>query len=188
MIFKIIDTLIRRPEKWPRLPRKEINVIRDCCNVSLKFSLSFLGLASKLQNHPHCPGGVLPCISRVCAAPKGRVFAPFLSENGRRFCPFFFGIGYGLRGNYDCVSMCSSFQFQMNKKESLICEFDIAWVVYRRPPSLEKIGRVDVCTQASKKYFQCCNDDIISALWTELRFFWPHSVVVTVRAGALRSS
>ena len=57
VIFKILETLIRRPEKWPRLPRKEINVIRDCCNVSLKFSLSFLGLASKLQNHPHCPGG-----------------------------------------------------------------------------------------------------------------------------------
>ena len=31
-------------------------------------------------------------------------------------------------------------------------------------PPLEKIVRGDVCTQASKKYFQCCNDDIISAL------------------------
>ena len=28
------------------------------------------------------------------------------------------GIGCGLRRNYDCVSMCSSFQFQMNERES----------------------------------------------------------------------
>ena len=44
--------------------------------------------------------------------------------------------------------------------------------MYRRPPSLEKIDRGDVCTQASKtEYYQCSNDDIISVLWTELRFF-----------------
>ena len=33
-----------------------------------------------------------------------------------------FGIGYGLRRNYGCMSMCPSFQFQMYKKESVICE------------------------------------------------------------------
>ena len=56
-------------------------------------------------------------------APKGRVCASFWSENGDRFCPFWPGIGYGLRRNYGCVSMCPSFQFQMYNKESLICEF-----------------------------------------------------------------
>ena len=30
------------------------------------------------------------------------------------------GIGCGLRRNYDCVSMCSSFQFQVNERESEI--------------------------------------------------------------------
>ena len=30
------------------------------------------------------------------------------------------GIGCGLRRNYDCVLMCSSFQFQMNERESEI--------------------------------------------------------------------
>ena len=124
---------------------------RNKCNPWLlqcftKIFIEFSRAREQAAKPSPLPGGVLPCISRVCAAPKGRVFAPFLSENGRRFCPFFFGIGNGLRGNYDCVSMCSSFQFQMNKKESLICEFDIAWVVYRRPPSLEKIRRGDVCT------------------------------------------
>ena len=55
----------------------------------------------------------------------GRVFAPVWSENGYRFCPFWSGVGYGLRRNYGCVSMCSSFQFQMNKKESVIYEFEM---------------------------------------------------------------
>ena len=52
-------------------------------------------------------------------------FAPFWSENGNRFCAFWSRIGYGLRRNYGCVSMCSSFQFQMNKKESVMCEFEM---------------------------------------------------------------
>ena len=64
---------------------------------------------------------------------KGRVFAPFWSENGYRFCPFWSGIGYGLRRNYGCVSMCSSFQFQMyttsslDKKERVTCELEMAF-------------------------------------------------------------
>ena len=52
--------------------------------------------------------------------PEGGVFALFWSENGCRFCPYWSGIGYGLQGNYGCVSTCSSFQFQRNKKESVI--------------------------------------------------------------------
>ena len=51
-----------------------------------------------------------------------------------------------LRRNYGCVSMCSSFQFHMNKKESVIYEFEMDF----------------------KKSFYCCfnlsNDDIISVL------------------------
>ena len=43
-------------------------------------------------------------------------FAHFGLESGR--------IGYDLRGNYDCVSMCLSFQFQMNKKEIATCKFE----------------------------------------------------------------
>ena len=35
----------------------------------------------------------------VCAAPKGRGFAPFWSENLYRLCPFWSGIGYGFLGN-----------------------------------------------------------------------------------------
>ena len=46
-------------------------------------------------------GGVLPYKNRigVCAAPKGRVFKPFWSENGYTFYLFWSGIGCG-RGNY----------------------------------------------------------------------------------------
>ena len=51
-----------------------------------------------------------------------------------------------LRRNYGCVSMCSSFQFHMNKKESVIYEFEMDF----------------------KKSFCCCfnlsSDDIISVL------------------------
>ena len=32
---------------------------------------------------------------QVRAAPTGRVFGPFWSENEYKFCPFWFGIGYG---------------------------------------------------------------------------------------------
>ena len=68
-----------------------------------------------------------------CPKLKGRVFAPFCSENGYRFCPFWSGIGYDLRRNYGCVSVCSSFQFQMytnsslDKKERVTCEFEMAF-------------------------------------------------------------
>ena len=58
----------------------------------------------------------------VCAAPKGRVFAPFWSEIGYRLCLFWSEFGYGFRGN---AWTCMSFQFQMNKKERVICEFEV---------------------------------------------------------------
>ena len=34
-------------------------------------------------------------------------------------------MGYALRWNHGCVSMCSSYQFQMNKKEGIIGEFEM---------------------------------------------------------------
>ena len=52
--------------------------------------------------------------------PQSVGFLGRFGENGHRFCPLWAGIGCGLRRNYNCVSMCSSFQFQMNERESEI--------------------------------------------------------------------
>ena len=51
-----------------------------------------------------------------------------------------------LRRNYGCVSMCSSFQFHMNKKESVIYEFEMDF-------------KKSFCC-----FFNLCSDDIISVL------------------------
>ena len=40
----------------------------------------------------------------VCAAPKGRLFAPFWSEHGYRLARFWSGIGYGFRGNTEVMN------------------------------------------------------------------------------------
>ena len=41
----------------------------------------------------------------VCAAPKGRGFAPFWSVNGYRLCLFWPGIGYGFQGELrECMN------------------------------------------------------------------------------------
>ena len=77
---------------------------------------------------------------------KGMGFALFWSENGYRFCSFWSGSGYGLRRNYGCESVCSSFQFQMNKKQSVICEFEMDL-------------KTSLCGA-----FNLSNDDIISVL------------------------
>ena len=77
---------------------------------------------------------------------KGMGFALFWSENGYRFYSFWSGSGYGLRRKYGCESVCSSFQFQMNKKQSVICEF-------------EKDLKTSFCGG-----FILSNDDIISVL------------------------
>ena len=52
-------------------------------------------------------GGVLPYISFIgSAAPSGRVFAPFWSENGYTLCPFRSGIAYGqLRELRECMNV-----------------------------------------------------------------------------------
>ena len=47
-------------------------------------------------------GGGLPYIY-ICAAASGRVFAQFWSENAYRLYPFWSGIGYGFRWNYESV-------------------------------------------------------------------------------------
>ena len=49
-------------------------------------------------------------------------FTPFLSERGYRLCLFWSGIGYGFRAN---AWPYMSFQFQMNKKERVINEFEV---------------------------------------------------------------
>ena len=72
-------------------------------------------------------GGSLPYISHigmwVCAASKGRVFAPFPSENGYTFWS---GIAYGFQGNDGSIWTYLSFQFQMkNEKERVIREFEM---------------------------------------------------------------
>ena len=55
---------------------------------------------------------------------KDMVFALFWSiKNGYTLRSFWFGIGYGFRGNYWSVRTYLSFQFQMNKKEKEKCEF-----------------------------------------------------------------
>ena len=55
--------------------------------------------------------------------PKGKGFLPrFGLKTGIDFAHFGLIFGYGLRRNYGCVSMCSSFQFQMTKKGGVMCE------------------------------------------------------------------
>ena len=85
-----------------------------------------LGLPPGISHNGH--NGTLCC-------PKGYSFAPFWSENEYRFCPFWSGIGYSSRGNYvtlvhECVRRFNSKQKRikgMNKKESVICEFE--WIL-----------------------------------------------------------
>ena len=50
------------------------------------------------------------------------VFAPFWSENGCRFCLLWSEFGYDFRGN---AWTYLSFQFQRNKKERIIREFEV---------------------------------------------------------------
>ena len=43
---------------------------------------------------------------------------------GYTLCPFWSGIGFGFRGNYESVWTYLLFQFQMSEKEREICEFE----------------------------------------------------------------
>ena len=46
-------------------------------------------------------------------------------KRGIAFAHFGLEAGMVLRRNYGCVLMCSSFRFQMNKKQSVIYEFEM---------------------------------------------------------------
>ena len=49
-------------------------------------------------------GERIPYISHIgMCHPKAYGFAPFRSENGEWFCPFWSEIGYGIRGNFGGV-------------------------------------------------------------------------------------
>ena len=54
------------------------------------------------------------------------VFAPFCSENGNRLYLLRSEFGYGFQGNTEVHKRINlSFQFQMNKKERVICKFQM---------------------------------------------------------------
>ena len=76
--------------------------------------------------------------------PPQRVgFGAFLVWDGYTLCPFWSGIGYGFRGNYGSVWKYLSFQFQMSKKESDICEFEMDfWKYFCLRSNLSNNGRI----------------------------------------------
>ena len=49
----------------------------------------------------------------------------FSLKTGIHFAHFGLELGMVYKRNYGCVSICSSFQFLMSKKESVICEFEM---------------------------------------------------------------
>ena len=58
--------------------------------------------------------------------PKGQGFLRrFGLQTSLDFARFGLEWGYALRWNHSCVSMCSSYQFQINKKESVTGEFEM---------------------------------------------------------------
>ena len=64
-------------------------------------------------------GGVLPYISLegMCRFSKGRVFAPFWSENGYRLSSFWSGIWYGFQGSYGTVRTIYCFNSKWVRKK-----------------------------------------------------------------------
>ena len=57
-----------------------------------------------------------------CAAPSGRVFAPFWSEHGYTLCPFGLDSGMVFERTTECMNvLIVSKQFQTSKKEREIC-------------------------------------------------------------------
>ena len=71
--------------------------------------------------------GVLPYISHFgMCRPKGKgFFCRFGLMAGINFAQFFSRIGCGCQGNYGSVRTYLLFQFQMSKKETEICEFEM---------------------------------------------------------------
>ena len=73
---------------------------------------------------------MVACVERENGRARGRHVspsrAPVFSCAHHFQAPATQATGMVLRRNYGCVFMCSSFQFQMNKKESVIYEFEMA--------------------------------------------------------------
>ena len=61
-------------------------------------------------------GGYSPKKPYMYAAPKGRVFSPFWSENGYFLCSFWSGIRYCFQKNYWTLRSYLLFYFQMSTK------------------------------------------------------------------------
>ena len=80
----------------------------------------------------HTRGGGHSLISYRYVPPQRVGFlCRFGLKTGVDFAHFGLGIGYGFRGNYGSVWTYLSFQFQMNQKERVICEFQMdCWVTF----------------------------------------------------------
>ena len=71
-------------------------------------------------------GGEVAYKSHIAMCRPNRLrFRPFWPENGYTLCPFWCEIGYGSRENCGSVWTQLSFQFQMNKYEIEIREFEM---------------------------------------------------------------
>ena len=110
--------------------KKQVKSIEGVDNVMKKYK--GLTYCSSQLRHPRGGGwvsggeGYSPIYAiYVCAAPKGRVFPPFWSENGYTLCSFWSGIGYVFQGNNGRIGTYLLFQFQMSKKERKIYEFEM---------------------------------------------------------------
>ena len=104
----------------------------DTNYVFLFTSTNFVFAQTSSARLDHQPGRgeggyfLILYISHICmATPSGRVFMPFWCENGNTLCSFWSGIGLSFRGNFGSVWTFLSFQFQMSKKETEICEFQL---------------------------------------------------------------
>ena len=63
---------------------------------------------------------------QVCAAPLGRVFEPFWSENGYRLCPFGLESGMVFEGTTGAYEGIYRFNSKLiRKKERKICEVEM---------------------------------------------------------------
>ena len=82
-------------------------------------------------SNPPGGGGRLSYISyiEVCAAPSGRVFAPFWSENGYTLCSFSSGIGYGFRENLGVYERIYRFNSKWVRKKEKYANSKWIWII-----------------------------------------------------------
>ena len=84
------------------------------------------------SNPPGGGGGeILSYISHieVCAAPSGRVFAPFWSENAYTLCSFSSGIGYGFRENLGVYERIYRFNSKWVRKKEKYANSKWIWII-----------------------------------------------------------